>query len=175
MPLYGATTIASTGQSVWIGLVWAGRAITIWADQRSIHPSVDGRHLKTLASRLSTDHLHQLSMRGARPAGPPPAPPALTRTSGHQVVPVGQPVEVQRNVRGNGFITVADATFQVRRDHAGQSLTVRLDGHLMHAISQGTLVATWPYPIPADRLPAMRDAQRRPLHCRRDPPECSAG
>ncbi|MEV4009874.1 IS481 family transposase [Nonomuraea angiospora] len=45
------------------------------------------------------------------PAGPPPAPPALARTGGHQVVPVGQPVEVQRNVRRDGFIAVAGDIF----------------------------------------------------------------
>ncbi|KWT63519.1 transposase [Streptomyces albus subsp. albus] len=158
VPPSGSTTLASDGQSLWVGPAWTGWTVTVWADQRSIHVSVDGHHLRTVASRLSSDHLRQLAMRGARPAGPPPAPPALPTRGGHRIVPAGEPVEIERNVRRDGCVLVVSRTFLVGRNYAGQRVILRLDGHLMHAVSQGVLVATWPCPVTIDRLPALRGA-----------------
>jgi hypothetical protein len=38
-------------------------------------------------------------------------------------------------------------------------MTLRLDGHLMHAISENALTGTWPCPIPADQLGKLRGAR----------------
>jgi transposase InsO family protein len=165
VPPSGATTIASTGQKVDLGKAWAGRTVTVWADQRSIHVSIDGRHLRTFASRLSEDHLRWLCMRGARPAGPAPGPAALARVNGRQVVPVGQAVEVDRTVRRDGYVIIGKRPFLVGRDYAYRQITVRLDGHLMHAICDGALIRTWPCPVTVGELPRLRGARTpaRPL------------
>ncbi|WP_345744280.1 IS481 family transposase [Streptomyces sp. ODS28] len=158
VPPSGSTTLASDGQHVWIGREWAGRIVTVWADQRSIHVSLDGRHLRTVASRLSTDHLHQLAMRGARPAAAPSAPPALPRRGGLQLAPTSEPVEIERNVRRDGCVLVAGRPYLLGPNHSGERITLRLDGYLIHAISQGVLAATWPCPVTSDRLHTLRGA-----------------
>jgi hypothetical protein len=40
------------GQQVWLGPALAGRTITIWVDETSLHVLLDGARLKTLPSRL---------------------------------------------------------------------------------------------------------------------------
>ena len=43
--------------------------------------------------------------------------------------------------------------------YAGTAVTMRLDGHLMHAIADGALAGTWPCPIPAERAARMNGAR----------------
>jgi hypothetical protein len=64
------------GQQLWFGPQRAGARVRLWIDTTTVHVSVDGRHLKTLPSRLSTRDLARLRADGARPAGPPPPRPA---------------------------------------------------------------------------------------------------
>lgn len=98
-------------------------------------------------------------MRGARPAGPAPATVGLPRVNGRTVVAAGQPIEVDRKVRRDGNTTVAGHHVVVGFAHAGRSVTLRLDGHLMHAIIDNALVGTWPCPISGDRLARLPNAR----------------
>jgi hypothetical protein len=43
----------------------AGRTVTVWADQRSVHVSAEGHVVRTVASRLRLEDLRYLAMRGA--------------------------------------------------------------------------------------------------------------
>lgn len=111
------------------------------ADQRSVHPTLDGHLVRTAASRPSARDLRWLTLRGARPAGPPPASPALPHTQGALAVPAGQAVEIDRVVHRDGLVDVGGTTFQVGTALSGQMITLRLDGHLMHAIADDVLAA----------------------------------
>ena len=154
-------TIRTGRQSVSVPRGLAGRTITIWADQRSIHLILDGEVLRTVASRLSPDDLRHLSMRGARPAGPPPAPAALRRPGGaHAPLAAGAAIELERAVNKDGKIALDGTRHLVGFAYAGRRITLRLDGHLMHAIVDNALVGTWPCPIPAAKLPALHGARQ---------------
>ncbi|MGH9209053.1 MAG: hypothetical protein ACRD2C_00040 [Acidimicrobiales bacterium] len=84
--------------------------------------------------------------------GPPPATPALRRLNGSHIVHPGQAVEVDRTVRRDGNTSIAGHHLVVGFAYARRPVTLRLDGHLMHAIVDGALVGTWPCPIPTDQL-----------------------
>lgn len=117
-------------QQVKFNQVLAGRAVTVWADHRSVHVVLDGELIRTRPSRLSTEDLATLRLRSARPAGPEPGascPPA-GRTSGASVV------EVERTADRDGGQRVLLAAHL-----AGQRVTLRLDGHLMHVVAAGKL------------------------------------
>ncbi len=164
VPPRGIITIASA-QSLWLGPVFAGRVVTLWADSRSIHVLLDGHHLKTVPSRLNSEHLHHLAMRGAHPAGAAPAAPALPSTNGRRRLPDNTAVEVERTVSRDGVIRFRAETFTVEPNLTGQRITLRFDGHLMHAIAENTLVRSWPYPITLEqrlKLVGARQADSAP-------------
>jgi hypothetical protein len=48
-------------QQIWLGPALAGRTITIWADETSLHVLLDGTRLKTLPSRLGVTELARLA------------------------------------------------------------------------------------------------------------------
>jgi hypothetical protein len=58
------------GQQFWLGTGQAGRLVTLWIDTSTVHLALDGIHLKTLPSRMTTTHLTRLRAQGARPAAP---------------------------------------------------------------------------------------------------------
>jgi hypothetical protein len=93
-------------------------------------------------------------MRGARPAGPEPAPPALRRTAGTGIAPIrpGDAVEIERTVDRDGLVSIANTTHLIGAGRAGERITLQLDGHLMHAIADNALIGTWPCPIPTGRI-----------------------
>jgi hypothetical protein len=159
VPPSGAFAIAPNAQQVWLGPAWAGRAITVWANQRSVHLLSDGRLIKAVPSRLTPDHLRQALMRGAQPGGDEPAPPALARVNGRLVIPHGAAIEVERSVVRDGVVRMDNRDFHVSPDLVGPRITLRLDGHLMHAIAQDKLVGSWPCPVPADELAQVRQAR----------------
>ncbi|GGL80800.1 hypothetical protein GCM10010095_77160 [Streptomyces anthocyanicus] len=132
----------------------AGRTLTVWANHRSVHFLLDGHLVTTVPSRLRPEDLAYLTMRyGARPAGPEPAPAALPRArSGTAILAAGEPVEVDRQVHRDGIVRLASGRYQVGFALASRTITLRLDGHLMHAIADDALTGTWPCPAPADRL-----------------------
>jgi hypothetical protein len=126
--------------------------VTLWADDRSIHVTLDGHHIKTVSSRLHDEHLRYLLLRGARPAEHAPAAPALPRTAtGRTRLPENTAIEIDRVVTRDGTITFSKQLFPVHVDLVGQRITLRLDGHLMHAIANNTLIKSWPYPITLDK------------------------
>ena len=63
----------------------------------------------------------------------------------------GQAVEIDRKVHRDGHVIVDGEKYQVGTGYAGTSVTMRLDGHLMHAIADGALAGTWPCPVTAER------------------------
>lgn len=97
------------GQQIWLGPVLAGRKITIWVDDTSLHVLLDGVRLKTLPSRLGVTELARLAASGARPAGPSPLP-----TSGSGAL------EADRMVNGIGMVRLAGHQLSVGSQLAGQ-------------------------------------------------------
>jgi hypothetical protein len=75
------TVIAGTGllsvlpriQRIRMGPQHAGQLAHVWADEHSVHILIGGTLAKTAASNLAPADLGELRLRGARPAGPPPA------------------------------------------------------------------------------------------------------
>jgi transposase InsO family protein len=59
VPPGGVFAIVPGAQQIWLGPAWAGRAITVWANPRSIHLLTEGRLIKTIPSRLTPEHLRQ--------------------------------------------------------------------------------------------------------------------
>jgi len=102
-----------------LGPALAGRTVTIWADETTLHVLLDGTRLKTLPSRLGVTELARLAADGARPAGPSPLP------AGN-----GSAIEVDRMVNGTGLAGLAGTQLNVGCELAGQrgrsSVAVRL-------------------------------------------------
>ena len=156
----GGTVIIVAGrQSLTFKQGLAGRTLTVWADLHSIHLLLDGHVLRTVASRLLPQDLAFLAMRGARQAGPEPARAAIQRHDGKPVLAAGQAVEIGRKVQRDGHVTVNGENYQVGMGYAGTAVTMRLDGHLMHAIADDALAGTWPCPVTAERAARMNGAR----------------
>jgi hypothetical protein len=121
VPPSGMLTVVSGRQAVTLRQGMAGRVLTIWADLHSIHLILDGHVLRTVTSRLLPQDLAFLAMRGARPAGPPPAPAALQRRNGVPALAAGQAIEVDRKVQRDGYVQLAGSKYQVGTGLAGTS------------------------------------------------------
>jgi transposase InsO family protein len=138
------------GQQVWLGPALAGRKVTIWVDETSLHVLLDGARIKTLPSRLGVAELARLSAAGARPAGPSPLPAGT-----------GTAVEIERTVNARGLAGLAGAQVNVGYQRAGQRVTLRMDGTQMMVItSDGELARTMPCPVPAGDRYRLRGARR---------------
>jgi hypothetical protein len=108
----------------------------------------------------------RLRQAGARPAGPCPAgPPPAGHAPG--VLAATSCVEVQRLVNSSGIITLGNQVIAVGSPLAGQRARIRLDGQVMHVITQdGILWRTLPCPVPPGqrhKLQGVRLAGRQPL------------
>jgi transposase InsO family protein len=137
------------GQQVWLGPALAGRKVTLWADQASLHVLLDGARLKTLPSRLGITELSRLAANGARPADPCPLPAGKTAV-----------IEVDRTVNASGLVGLAQKQVSVGFQLAGQRVTLRMEGPLMAVIgSDGSLLRTMACPIPPDRRYRLRGAR----------------
>jgi hypothetical protein len=148
-------------QQFWLGTSRTGQIVRFWIDTTTVHLSIGGWRIKTVPSRLSTVDLARLRQHGARPAGPPPAgnaPGARAATSC---------VEVQRLVNTAGIITLGNQVIQVGSPLAGQRARIRIDGQVMHVITQdGILWRTLPCAIPPGqrhKLQGVRLAGPEPL------------
>jgi hypothetical protein len=148
-------------QQFWLGTTRTGQQVRFWIDTTTVHLSIGGWRIKTVPSRLTAVDMARLRQNGARPAGPPPtgnAPGALAATSC---------VEVQRLVNATGIITLGNQVIQVGSPLAGQRARIRIDGQVMHVITQdGILWRTLPCPIPPGqrhRLQGVRLAGPEPL------------
>jgi hypothetical protein len=122
---------------------------------------VDATFISIVGHRLSAVDLARLRNAGAKAAGPPPAghaPGVLAATSC---------VEVQRLVNSAGIITLGGQVIQVGSPLAGQRARIRLDGQVMHVITQdGILWRTLACPIPPGqrhRIQGVRLAGPDPL------------
>jgi len=148
-------------QQFWLGTGRVGQQVSFWMDTTTVHLSTGGWRIKTVPSRLSAVDLARLRQNGARPAGPPPAGPAPGALA------ASSSVEVQRLVNASGIITVGNQVIQVGSPLAGQRARIRLDGQVMHVITQdGLLWRTVPCPIPPGqrhRLQGVRLAGPDPL------------
>jgi transposase InsO family protein len=140
------------GRQLWLGRRHAGTRVRLWIDHQVIHLSADGQLLKTVASRFTPAELPRLRQLGARPAGPPPA----TTLAGALGIP--KAVECDRLVNAAGLIGLGGRQLSVGQPHAGQQVTIRLDGHLAHVLLDGVLVKTMPSPLPANGLARLQGA-----------------
>ena len=148
-------------QQFWLGTARAGQQVTVWIDTATCHLSAGGWRIKTVPSRLTEVDLARLRRAGGRPAGPPPAGPSPG------VLAASRCVEVDRLVNGIGGVTLGNRLILVGSPLAGQRARIRLDGQLMHVITQdGVLWRTLPCPIPPGqrhRLQGVRLAGPAPL------------
>jgi hypothetical protein len=149
------------GQQFWLSPARAGQKVTLWIDTAPVHLSIGGWRVKTVPSRLSEVDLARLRRTDARPAGPPPAGPSPGAQAASSCV------EVDRLVNGIGGITLLNRLILVGSPLAGQRARLRLDGQLMHVLTQGgVLWRTLPCPIPPGqrhRLQGVRLAGPAPL------------
>jgi hypothetical protein len=138
------------GQQVWLGPALAGKKVTIWVDETSLHVLLDGARIKTLPSRLGITELARLAAGGARPAGPSPL-----------AAGTGTAVEAERTVNGCGMVSLAGAQLNVGYQLAGQRVIVRMDGTQMMVItSDGELLRAMPCPVAPAERPRLRGARR---------------
>ena len=154
------------GQQVWLGPALAGRQVTLWADQVSLHVLLDGARLKTLPSRLGIAELSRLAASGARPADPCPLP------AGNAAV-----IEVDRTVNASGLVGLA-------RIRSASASAGRAAGHPAHGRTadgrdrlRWDLLRTMACPIPADRRYRLRGARsgRSLPPSQAGPSPCSGG
>jgi transposase InsO family protein len=165
VPASGNMTVGP--QQFWLGTSRIGHSVSFWIDTTTVHMSIAGWRIKTVPSRLSAVDLARLRSAGARPAGPPPAGPAPGAMAATSCV------EVQRLVNAAGIITLGNQVIQVGSPLAGQRARIRLDGTIMHIITQdGVLWRSLPCPIPPGqrhKLQGVRLAGPEPL-----PPQAHA-
>ena len=75
----GVLGVLPAVQRIKMGAERAGQLAHVWADEFSVHVLIGGQLVKTVPSSLDAEDLATLRMRGASPAGPPPAAPARPR------------------------------------------------------------------------------------------------
>jgi len=123
-------------------------------------------------SRLTEVDLARLRNAAARPpAGPPPAGPSAGALAASRCV------EVDRLVNGIGGITLLNRLVLAGSPLAGQRARLRLDGQLMHVLTQdGVLWRTLPCPIPPGQRHRLQgSASLVPPRCPNLLPRCSGG
>jgi len=152
----GVLSVLPRAQRLKLGRALAGQAARVWADEITVHVSIGGQLIKTVPSSLDAEDLAELRMRGAAPAGPPPAMPAPARTG---ILPAGTVIEVSRTVNADGNAGVAGRTIKIGPELARAKVTLRLDGHLIHVIRDGVLAKTLPSPVPAADRTKLRGAR----------------
>jgi transposase InsO family protein len=137
-----------TGQQVWLGPAMTGRSVRLWAGLAQVHVLLDGHRIKTLPSRLDARDLARLAAAGAQPAGPPPLPPAA-----------GDVTEVDRTVNASGNVSLGDHVVSAGLPLAGQRVTLRLEGPVVHVLAAGVIVRTVACPVPPETRPRLRGAR----------------
>ena len=111
----------------------------MWIDTTTVHLSLDGQHLKTLPSRLTSLELARLRAHGARPPGPPPpARPSWTQLT------AGTPIEIHRSVNAVGMVSIAGKPHSVGQQFAGRRITLRREATLALVVVDGVLTLTLP-------------------------------
>ena len=153
---WGLLPVIPRVQRIRMGAGRAGQRAHVWADELSVHVLIDGELVKTVPSSLTAENLAELRMRGASPAGPPPATPSLPKMAS---LPGGTVIEADRTVDANGNADLGGRKIPAGRALAGQRVTFRLDGHLIHVVHDGHLARTLPCPIPAGARGKLRGAR----------------
>lgn len=133
----------------------ARRTVTIWANDRSIHVLLDGTVIRTRPSRLSEHDLRELMRRGARLAGAEPARSAVTVG----MLTTSTAIEVHRTVDRDGYVGLGGTKVLLDPPLAGQRVTLRFEGALLHVLSAGRLVKTLPAPLEPRQRAALRGAR----------------
>jgi len=151
----GLLAVLPRVQRVRMGKERAGQVARVWADEATVHVTIGGQLVKTVASGQGPEDLAELRMRGAAPAGPPPALPAPSGS----VLPAGAVIEVDRAVDVNGDADLAGKQVKVGAELARSRVTLRLDGHLLHVIRDGILAKTLPSPVPDGDRARLRGAR----------------
>ena len=136
------------GQQIWLGPAMTGRTVRLWAGLSQVHVLLDGHRVKTLPSRLDPRDLARLAAAGARPAGPPPLPPAS-----------GDAIEVDRTVNASGNVSLGDRIISAGLPLAGQRVTLRLEGPVVHVLAGGVLARTVACAVPPEARPRLRGAR----------------
>ena len=136
------------GQQIWLGPALAGRMVRLWVGLDGVHVLIDGFRVKTLPSRLDIADLARLAAAGARPAGPPPAAPAI-----------GDVVEVERTVSAAGTVGLGRYQLSVGSPLAGQRVILRLDGPVANVLAGGVLTRTISCPVPDATRARLRGAR----------------
>lgn len=152
----GTLSVLPRVQRIRLGAARAGQRAHVWVDEHSVHVLIDGVLIKTVPSNLLAADLHELRLRGASPAGAPPAP-SVPSQAGRP--PAGTIIEVDRFVDAAGYLALAGARTKVGVELARKRVTLRLDGHLVHVIADGVLVKTLPSPLTADQRTQLRGAR----------------
>jgi hypothetical protein len=143
-------------QRIKMGPARAGQLAHVWADEFTVHVLIGGQLARTVPSSLDAEDLATLKMRGAAPAGPPPAAPAPAKDG---VLPGGTVIEVDRAVDINGVADLAGHRVKIGPELARRRVTLRMDGHLIHVIGDGVLAKTLPSPVPAADRSKLRGAR----------------
>lgn len=120
------------------------------------HVLIDGQVVKTVQSSLDAEDLATLKMRGARPAGPPPAAPASAQAG---ALPGGTVIEVDPALDESGIADLAGHRVKAGAELARRRVTLRLYGHLIHVAADGVLAKTLPSPIPVGDRVTLRGAR----------------
>ncbi|MFI7681032.1 IS481 family transposase [Actinophytocola sp. NPDC049390] len=113
-----AGTVSLKNLQVLAAEILAGRRVTIRIDGPTLtFFDPDTRELlRTRPNPLTNQQTHTL--RGARPAGPPPRPTV-------------EPVRVQRRASNSGIVMVVGQKIALGRIHAGQTVTIHVAEHTL--------------------------------------------
>jgi hypothetical protein len=139
------------GRQFWLGPARAGMAVTFWASTDVIHLTIGGARVKTVRSHLSAAGLTALAAAGARPAGPPPLPPAEP----------GAALEVDRTVSKDGAVHLAGRYVLAAEILGGRRVSVRVEQATLMFFDPETreLLRTRPNPLTWDQARKMRGAR----------------
>jgi transposase InsO family protein len=143
--------LAVRGKQFWLGPARAGLTVTFWADHDLIHLSIGGARVKTLRSHLSSHDLATLAATGARPAGPPPLPPAEAGTA----------LEVDRTVSRTGLVCLGNRLILAAEILGGRRVAIRIEAATLMFFDPTTreLLRTRPNPLSWEQARKLRGAR----------------
>jgi hypothetical protein len=144
----GVLGVIPAVQRIKMGAGQAGQLAHVWADEFTVHVLIGGQLVKTVPSSLDVEDLAVLKMRGASPAGPPPAAPAPALALAG-ALPGGTVIEVDRASTAAGSPTwPASGSRSAPSWHAAGS---RCGSTATSCTSSAA--ASWPRPCPAQSRP----------------------
>ena len=143
--------LAVRGKQFWLGPARAGITVTFWADHDVIHLSIAGARVKTVRSHLTSTDLTALAATGARPAGPPPLPPAEA----------GAALEIDRIVSRGGIVSLGNRQLLAAEILGGRRVAIRIEQATLMFFDPDTreLLRTRPNPLSWDQARKLRGAR----------------